>query len=120
MQPLILVPARRATAGRVSRHPVSFVVQPSIDALRRAGAEVWILPPAELTPDDARALLERADGLCLQGGADIHPRHYRDVAEGDDVAGVDELQDHTELALTLAALDLGMPVLALCRGAELL
>ncbi|MCU1397092.1 MAG: peptidase [Acidimicrobiales bacterium] len=120
MQPLVIVPARRAAAGRVSRHPVSFAVQPSIDALRRAGAEVWILPPAELTAERARALMQRADGLCLQGGADLHPRHYRDVAADEDVSGIDELQDRSELALTLAALELGVPVLALCRGAELL
>lgn len=126
--PLILVPARPAPAGRASRHAASFVVQPSIDALRRAGAEVWVLPPAPYTDAEARALIGRGvAGLCLQGGADVHPRHYEtgdgrdgDSAPDDDVDDVDDVQDRSELALTRAAIDLGLPVLALCRGAQLL
>ncbi|MCU1391849.1 MAG: glutamine amidotransferase, class [Ilumatobacteraceae bacterium] len=103
--PLVIVPTRRADAGRASRHPAVFAVQPAIDALRRAGAEVWLLPPAPFTATEADALLARASGLCLQGGADV---------------GSAAVQDDAEMALTRAAIALGVPVLGLCRGAQLL
>jgi putative glutamine amidotransferase len=55
----------------------------------------------------------------LSGGPDIHPRHYGCEFAGHAV-DVDERRDEFELALAMAMIERGKPVLGLCRGMELL
>lgn len=63
-------------------------------------------------------MAESLDGLVLAGGPDVDPARY-----GEDpvpeVYGIDEVQDAFELALLDAMLDAGKPVLAICRGLQL-
>jgi putative glutamine amidotransferase len=74
-------------------------------------------PPG--SPDRAaRELMALADGVLLTGGGDVDPASYgaaRVNVEGDDRAA-----DAFELAILSAARELGAPVLAVCRGAQLL
>src|SRR5690242_11564332 len=66
----------------------------------------------------ARALVEMADGVLLTGGGDVDPRSYgaaRENVRDDDVEA-----DVFELALIEAARAAQVPVLAVCRGAQLL
>ena len=77
-----------------------------------------------LTPGDAigppQCLLEGVGGLLLPGGADISPHLYgASTAPESDVKLCRDLDD-LELGLLRYALDQDMPVLAICRGMQLL
>jgi putative glutamine amidotransferase len=89
-----------------------------VAAIEGAGLIPLVSPPLA-DPAAARALLARVDGLVLTGGEDIDPRHYgvdRHPATADPHAG----RDVWELALAEAARERGLPVLAICRGMQLL
>ena len=59
------------------------------------------------------------DGLVLTGGGDVDPLAY-DEEPAPEVAGVDQNRDDSERALLAAALRADMPVLAICRGCQVL
>ena len=85
-----------------------------VDVLHQAGAEVAILPP-ENSPE----VVDRCDGLLLAGGADVDPRRYGAAADtSTDRPRVS--RDESELTLYLRARELGMPVLGICRGVQLM
>ncbi|MGW6704023.1 gamma-glutamyl-gamma-aminobutyrate hydrolase family protein [Streptomyces sp. NPDC054956] len=85
--------------------------------LRAGGALVGLLPPAD--PALAAAAIARVDALVVPGGPDVEPARYgaaRDPRTGRPSAA----RDDWELALIAAALDRGIPLLGICRGAQLL
>jgi putative glutamine amidotransferase len=75
--------------------------------------------PVELTRDaDANEMVDHLDGLVLTGGADVDPEHYEqspDVNLGE----TEPDRDAWEIALLAAARRKGIPVLAICRGLQL-
>ena len=88
-----------------------------VDAIVRAGGLPVILPP--LAPRLAAALLDAVDGLCIPGGPDIHPSLYGHDAHA--MLGPTEPElDAFELALVTEALERGMPLLGICRGAQMI
>lgn len=76
--------------------------------------------PIELARDaDASEIVARLDGLVLSGGADLDPALYN--AEPHDRLGtIEPERDEWEMGLLRAARDRGVPVLAICRGLQLL
>lgn len=85
--------------------------------LRAAGGTVAILPSDD--PDRAPAALDRCDGLYLTGGYDVDPARYGAEPHAQtDAPRAD--RDAWELALLAAAVERRMPVLGVCRGAQLL
>lgn len=89
-----------------------------VTALESAGLIPMAIPPLA-NPDLARAILDRVDGLLLTGGEDVDPAHYgQDRIE--KCGEPNKARDETEIALTLAARELGKPLLAICRGPQLL
>ncbi|MBN9657977.1 MAG: gamma-glutamyl-gamma-aminobutyrate hydrolase family protein [Acidobacteria bacterium] len=81
-------------------------------ALQAVGLEV-----VNLTPE-APASLDGLSGLVLSGGSDIEPWRYGQ----DDIAArnPDGPRDEMELRLAAQAIELGMPLFAICRGMQLL
>ena len=69
--------------------------------------------------DGAAELLELLDALVLSGGSDVDPGRYGAPAHPTTDAPREE-RDAAELALLEAALERDMPVLAICRGSQLL
>lgn len=67
----------------------------------------------------ARAVVGWLDGLVVVGGGDVDPRRYG-AETHPRTAGVDTGRDDHELALLQAALAADLPVLAICRGLQLL
>ncbi len=63
-------------------------------------------------------LLGFADGMLLTGGGDVDPASYGAARENDDEPDGDA--DDWELALIAAARERSLPMLAVCRGAQLL
>ncbi len=89
------------------------------DAVLAAGGTPVLLP---ITTDKTHlsGLLDRLDGLVLVGGGDIDPRRYgQEVVEGN-VYGIDEDRDEMEIYLGCEALARNMPILAICRGHQVL
>jgi putative glutamine amidotransferase len=70
-------------------------------------------------PDDARRVLEGFDGVVLVGGDDIHPSRYGQDDRGVS-KGVRDSADESDLAFAAAAVDLGLPLFAICRGYQAL
>jgi anthranilate synthase component 2/putative glutamine amidotransferase len=85
------------------------------DAVAAAGGEPVLLPTGAVSAD----VVHRLDGLVLAGGADVDPARYGQVA-GPHTAVVRPERDETELVALQAALDRDLPVLAVCRGMQLL
>ncbi len=87
------------------------------EAIRRAGAVPVIIPPLDLESIDM--LLDGLCGLCLSGGPDLHPTLYGALAH--PALGPTEAHlDLFEVALVRAAEARQLPVLAICRGLQVL
>lgn len=87
------------------------------EAIRKAGAVPVIIPPLDV--DGIDPLLDGLSGLCLSGGPDLHPSIYG--ARPHPELGPTEPQlDAFEIALVRAAEAREMPVLAICRGLQVL
>ena len=88
-----------------------------------AGGRPLLLPPTSAAPDGPGAAADEAvavlDGLVLTGGGDVDPLAYGEEP-APEVAGVDPTRDESERALLGAALRLDLPVLAICRGCQVL
>jgi putative glutamine amidotransferase len=120
-RPLVAVPAYpRLERGRVRGWSDDGVGLPAryVDALRNAGAQEAVFLP-ELGDDDADNVLDRVDGLLLVGGGDLDPATYGEAATST-VYGVNASRDGCELALVRKAIVREMPVLAICRGHQVL
>ncbi len=79
--------------------------------------------PVILTPDDAlppTKQLAQLDGLLLSGGGDVHPRYYGQPINGTDPDDIQIERDELELPLARMALAADMPILAICRGLQVL
>lgn len=88
-------------------------------AVAGAGAQPLILPPTEQMADAPEEALELLDGLVVAGGSDIDPASYG-AAPDERTAGARPERDAFEVALIRAALDADLPVLAVCRGMQVL
>ena len=87
-------------------------------AISRAGGVPVVIPPF-CAEEEIRALLDRLDGVCLAGGPDLHPSHYGQEPHPNLGPTEPEL-DRCELALAAGALERGLPLLCICRGAQAL
>jgi putative glutamine amidotransferase len=86
-------------------------------ALEAAGAIPIVTPP--LPPELARSLLTRVDGVCLSGGPDLDPEAYGERRH-ERTGPVESELDAFELALARAADEDELPILAICRGMQVL
>ena len=71
-------------------------------------------------PEDAPALLDRLDGLLLSGGVDVDPALYGAGPPPEARARSTGERDDFELALSREALRRDLPILAICRGHQVL
>jgi putative glutamine amidotransferase len=90
-----------------------------VDAVRRAGAMALLLAPDPALVEDPDEALDRIDGLMLAGGADIDPRAYGATPHPLTIDSVPE-RDDFEIALVRRALERDLPVLAICRGMQVM
>ncbi|MCC7186658.1 MAG: gamma-glutamyl-gamma-aminobutyrate hydrolase family protein [Acidobacteria bacterium] len=87
-----------------------------VSALEAAGAEVRVLSPATDVIEDVVPTL---DGVLLTGGPDVRPSLYG-AEQPHPTVEVDDERDAYELPLARAVLAHGVPLLAICRGAQVL
>lgn len=90
---------------------------PYVKAVRKAGALPVVLPVVD--PSDAESLLSLVDALVVTGGCDVDPANYG--ARPEPLLGpTDLVRDAADLAITRAAVDRNIPMLATCRGIQVL
>lgn len=70
--------------------------------------------------DDALRMLDTCSGLVLSGGPDVAPERYNEPEKRELCTSMDERRDELELALITRAEERRMPVLGICRGAQIL
>jgi gamma-glutamyl-gamma-aminobutyrate hydrolase PuuD len=93
--------------------PAALVPQVYLDGVVKAGGAPLLLPPLGTDP----YVLDVLDGLVLIGGADIVPESYG--AQAHEKTKTRPERDESETTLLRAAMDRDVPVLGLCRGAQL-
>jgi putative glutamine amidotransferase len=90
---------------------------PYLNSVQQVGAVPVIIPP--MNRNTIESILETVDAICLSGGPDIDPSAYGRAAH--EKLGPTELAtDAYELALARAADARGLPILAICRGMQVL
>jgi len=119
---VVALSGRRYVATEVPSFPANFADQhvdihlaAYSDCVATAGGVPVMLPCL----DDAVSALERCDALVLTGGGDVDPARYGEDPH-ETVSGVDPRRDRVEIALVHRALELGLPILAVCRGMQVL
>lgn len=96
--------------------PAALIPLSYVHAVEAAGGRPLLLPPS---PEGVEETLDALDGLLLSGGADVDPEAYG--AEPHPATnGTRPERDAAELALLEAALARDLPVLAVCRGSQIL
>lgn len=96
--------------------PAAVLPASYLERIHASGGVALMLPPAPA--EAAAAVVARLDALVLAGGADVEPRRYGQLPHRATVTRPD--RDEWELALLAAALDRALPILAICRGMQLL
>ncbi len=96
--------------------PAALVPLAYVRAIEQAGGRALVVPPSDHGVGET---LDALDGLLLSGGADVDPAAYGSTPHSE-TAGVQPERDSAELALLTGALERDMPVLAVCRGSQVL
>lgn len=103
--------------------PAAVLAANYFELVAQARCRPLLLPPCR---DDgaggalgAPEVVSVLDGLVVVGGGDVDPAAYGGASHAE-VAGVDPVRDRSEWALLSAALEADLPVLAICRGLQLL
>jgi putative glutamine amidotransferase len=116
--PVIGITGRTDQSARPPNLSLLAVTPTYVQAAELGGGAPVVIPPY-LEEARLRAIFEHLDGLILPGGGDIMPTLF-----GEEDSGllwfVDEQRDRAELALARWARAEGLPLLAICRGAQML
>lgn len=89
-----------------------------VESVSRAGGLPVVLP-VTVSNVDLTALIQHLDGLLFMGGADIDPVCYGEPRHAKCGEAKPE-RDRTELALMTMAREADLPVLAICRGCQVM
>jgi putative glutamine amidotransferase len=110
--PVVLVPRRFSNGD----DPRVIAANELFDRIVELVAEAGLAPRVV---DDPFVTLSDVRGLVLPGGGDINPQRYGRVAIAA-VYDVNDAQDELDFTLAARAQDAGLPVLGICRGAQVL
>ncbi|MGH3091702.1 MAG: gamma-glutamyl-gamma-aminobutyrate hydrolase family protein [Gaiellaceae bacterium] len=118
MRPLIGITsyAEEGVRWGVWELPAALVPLAYVQAVERAGGRPLLVPPST---DGVEETLDAVDGLLFPGGSDLDPELYGAEAH-PETNGIRGERDRAELALLEAALARDMPLLAVCRGSQVL
>ena len=113
--PLVGLPSDRKQIGH---HPFQAVGEKYVRAVVDGAACLPVLLPSLSPPLDLRPVLDGLDGLLLTGSpSNIEPQHYGTEASWPGNLH-DPARDGTTLPLVPLAIEMGLPVLAICRGLQ--
>ena len=89
-------------------------------AIARAGGLPMTVPPLDEFVQHVADLVRAADGVLIQGGGDIAPERYGESRRSDTVYGIVHVHDEFEIAVAREAVRQNKPLLAICRGLQVL
>jgi putative glutamine amidotransferase len=122
-RPLIAVPARFTARAAAIRFRGEVLPRALLEAVYEAGGEPLAVHPSApggvCRVQDVGERLRFADGLLLPGGGDIAPQTWGGAMHAE-VYDVDADQDAFDLAAATWAFDERVPLLAICRGTQVL
>ena len=118
-RPVIVIPARFSVGATALRSRAEVAARALVEAVWAAGGEPLIVHPSapggSVSVDEVRDRLWMADGVLLPGGGDLAAR-WSGQDHHETLYDVDEEQDAFDLALASVALADELPLLAVCRG----
>ena len=120
MTPVILLPGKLTTNSQGVRGDSFSTGRRYSEAVARAGGVVVQAQPIAQTTAAAHELVARFDGVVIQGGGDIDPNRYGQKPRSNAIYGISLEHDELEIAVIRAAIELDKPVLAICRGIQIL
>ena len=120
MTPVILLPGKLTTNSQGVRGDSFSTGRRYSEAVARAGGVVVQAQPIAQTTAAAHELVARFDGVIIQGGGDIDPNRYGQKPRSNAIYGISLEHDELEIAVIRAAIELDKPVLAICRGVQIL
>ena len=112
----MVAPKIGITCGEDVREGKVFLTNYYLRCIQRAGGIPWLIPSIEKNISDYLCGL---DGIILSGGVDVDPLYFGE----EPILGMGEItpgRDNFEIKLTQAAIGLNMPILAICRGVQVL
>jgi putative glutamine amidotransferase len=120
VKPLVVIIGRRSDEAQGVRGKPYAAGQAYFQSVERAGGIPLMVPPIPELLDDLPSLLRRSDAVVFHGGGDIDPRRYGQQANEESLYGIVPEHDTMELAMIAAAIEADKPVLAICRGLQVL
>jgi len=120
MTPLILLPGKLTTDAKGVRGDSFSTGRLYSHAVAQAGGVALQVPPVAQSVKSAGELVSRFDGVIIQGGGDIDPSLYGQTQLSNKIYGISAEHDSLEIAIVCAAIDQNKPVLAICRGMQIL
>ena len=124
VRPVVVVPARFSASASALRYRADVTATKLVQAVYDAGGEPVVIHPVvpaglceEELDDLVRARIRMADAVLLPGGGDL-AAHWSGQESHETQYDVDEEQDAFDLALARVALDERIPLLAICRGVQ--
>jgi putative glutamine amidotransferase len=122
MTPLIgITCSRRTVEGWGPNSPgdrIDYTFEEYGRAIRSCGGAPVLIPVAQ-SRKTLQTVLGRMDGLVLSGGPDIHPKFYNEQPL-PEMGEIDEDLDRMELEIAKMAFQRNFPILAICRGIQVL
>ncbi len=115
-RPRVVIPGRFSASASALRFRALVTARALSEAVLAAGGEPLTVHPGP--PGDVEARLDLADAVLLPGGGDLSPLTYGEVVSSDEVYDVDADQDGFDLAVARWAWATGRPLLAVCRGMQ--
>jgi putative glutamine amidotransferase len=121
-RPVIVIPARFSQSASALRYAAEVTAAKLVEAVYDAGGEPLVVHPvvaegiseAELDAE-VRGRLWMADGILLPGGGDL-AAHWAGQQAHESQYDVNETQDAFDLSLARVAIEDHIPLLAICRG----
>lgn len=117
MRPLIAVTTTLAPGGSHNLPNVRLNAQ-YVTAVEQPGATAILVTPGNV-PDSVEHIMSIVHGLVLTGGEDVDPALYGEEPR-PEVTDFNRARDDMEIAALKVAMERGIPVLAICRGLQLL
>jgi len=116
---LVPLPTILLTPAEAELEPKFRLRSSYVSAIHKSGGLPMVGFPRSENPGCVDALLERVDGLLLTGGRDVHPLFFGEQPK-PGLGYVFPERDEFEIALARRALELGLPVLGICCGIQVL
>lgn len=116
-RPRILIPARFSESASALRYRAEVTSRALVEGVWAAGGEPVMIHPVAGSDDEVAERLSIADGVLLPGGGDL-AAHWTGQEPHPTLYDVDETQDAFDLAVARIALAQGTPLLAICRGLQ--